>query len=276
MKPFLAGSRLPVCFRIASVWGPALFLLLTFAGTVAAAQLPPMLQEEDCSMCHLLQLKTIQELGGKHATEVGCLDCHPQHPPEGEVTVSACSLCHEGKPHFQIEDCLQCHADPHKPLSSLRDPSKPARQECLSCHAEVGEQMQAAASRHATLYCTRCHKRHGSIPSCLDCHAPHLALQTDADCLRCHPAHRPLQVVPAGWVPAEFCQVCHVQEARNLAQTITNHGGINCVYCHQGAHPSTPSCQDCHGLPHDQPLHSRFRKCLNDCHGDAHRLISNP
>lgn len=252
-----------------------LFLFLVSTLAFAADQPQPLLQEKDCAKCHWFQLQAITKDGGKHATEVGCLDCHPEHPPKGKNTIAACTDCHIGQPHFQIEDCLDCHADPHRPLASLRDTMKSARKECLSCHAKVGQQMLAAPSRHAEFSCTFCHDRHGVIPGCLNCHEPHLAGQEDADCLKCHPAHRPLQVEPVGHLPSTFCQVCHKKEAHDLAETTTNHGALNCAYCHKGPHPSIPICQDCHGLPHSLAIHSQHRRCL-DCHGDAHRLINNP
>ncbi|MDW7772163.1 MAG: hypothetical protein SCH71_04650 [Desulfobulbaceae bacterium] len=255
-----------------------LFIILLFpaaALSFAADQPRSLLQEEDCGKCHWFQLNTLKNQGGRHFTEVGCMGCHPQHTPEEEDTILACASCHTDEPHFLVEDCQQCHADPHKPLISLQDPFKPARKECLSCHAGVGQQMQASASRHAELFCTRCHDRHGFIPECRDCHNPHLATQENGDCLRCHPAHRPLQIVPAGWIPAAYCQACHSREGRNLASTRTLHGGVNCVHCHNGQHPSTTSCRECHGLPHDRELHRKYRRCLTDCHGDAHELLSN-
>lgn len=275
LQSIFPGRVSHICFRALKVCSPAVFLFLLNTGSYAEERLLSVLQDEDCGKCHKLQEKTIHESGGKHSSQVGCLYCHPQHPPEGTNTAAACGLCHDGRPHYRTEDCLQCHADPHKPLSSLRDPVKPAREVCLTCHAGVGQQMSAATSRHAALFCTRCHSRHGFIPGCLDCHQPHLSPQTEGDCLRCHQAHSPLQVTPAGWVPAAFCQICHPKEGRDLADTGTSHGLINCVFCHQGQHPSTPVCQECHGLPHDQSLHSQFRKCLTDCHGDAHRLLSS-
>jgi len=273
MKRIFPIGKQDIC--LCAVHGCCLIIFFFLIGTVSfAAESTTMLQEKDCGKCHLFKLKTITAEGGKHATEVGCLDCHPQHPPKGENTIAACTLCHTGQPHFQIEDCLQCHADPHKPLVSLRDPAKPARKECLSCHADVGQQMSGASSRHAQLFCTHCHNRHGFIPSCLGCHKPHLAQQTVIDCANCHPAHSPLQIVPTGYIPVTFCMVCHKKQASDLAETNTNHRGINCVFCHNGVHPSIPRCQDCHGLPHAKSIHRQYRGCL-DCHGDAHRLISN-
>lgn len=234
-----------------------------------------MLQSGDCEKCHHFQKKVIQDWGGKHATEVGCLDCHPQHPPEGENTIAECVQCHQGRPHFQISNCKDCHTDPHKPLAALQDTMKPAREECLSCHSEVGKKMSESTSRHAKLFCTRCHERHGFIPKCMQCHEPHLSSQVYQDCLHCHSAHQPLRIIPAGWIPEVYCKVCHEKESKDLASTWSNHRGVNCIYCHDGQHPFTPSCQKCHGLPHDQLLHSKFRSCLLDCHGDAHRLVSN-
>lgn len=253
--------------------GAALALLVVSLSTPAFATQAVELEAGDCKKCHMLQPQMIAEGGGKHATEIGCLDCHPQHPPQGDATKVDCRHCHEGELHFEIGDCLHCHTNPHKPRESLRDPLKPARKECLSCHGEVGEQMAAAPSRHARLFCNRCHSRHKEIPSCLDCHTGHQQTQVAADCSKCHSAHQPLQIVPYGYVPGKFCRPCHVSEAMDLAASKSLHGGINCVYCHKGRHPSVPKCQDCHGLPHSRVIHTQFRECL-ECHGDAHRLLS--
>jgi hypothetical protein len=272
MKLFRFGERSLVALSGKYCLPMIPLLLVSFNLFVFAAEVPD-LQVEDCAKCHSFQLRMIAKGGGKHATEVSCLDCHPQHPPKGGETIVACAICHQGEPHLEIGDCLHCHANPHRPLESLQDPLKPARKECLSCHAEVGERMVEAPSRHAELFCTRCHDRHGFIPSCVDCHKPHMQDQSAAACLQCHSAHRPLQIVPSGYVPAAFCRVCHKEKANDLAETNTNHGGINCVYCHKGLHLSLPSCQDCHGLPHAKAIHSQYRKCL-DCHEDAHRLVS--
>lgn len=250
-----------------------LFMVFGFLGPAFASDLS-VLNLDDCEKCHAYQTQRIATAGGKHATEIGCLDCHPQHPPTAGETVAACSSCHSDRPHLQLEGCLDCHADPHQPLASLRDPVKPAKKECLSCHARIGQQMTASPSRHAKLFCSRCHSRHKEIPGCLDCHQPHLQTQLAADCTKCHPAHQPRKIVPTGYVSAGFCRPCHLRQSRDLAQTNTNHGGINCVYCHKGQHPTVPQCQDCHGLPHAQSIHSQYRSC-RECHGDAHSLISN-
>lgn len=232
------------------------------------------LEQQDCIKCHVTQQQQISNFGGQHGTAVGCLDCHPQHPPTGTEFTIGCNACHSDLPHYQLPDCLHCHRNPHQPMVSLRDPIKPVRDECVSCHVEVGEQMQAEPSRHAELFCNRCHSRHKEIPGCLDCHEPHAANQVSADCLRCHPAHQPLVIKPSGYLPSVACRPCHVSQSNALTATNTNHAGINCTYCHAGRHPARAKCQTCHGLPHAQSIHSQFRNCL-DCHGDAHNLISN-
>lgn len=250
----------------------AVILLAAGPGPPEAAAEQNVLQKNDCAKCHPYKVQILTEAGGKHATEIGCLDCHPQHPPKGENTISPCTLCHVGQPHFEITDCLHCHVDPHRPLASLRDPVKPARDECLSCHEEPGLQMSASPSRHADLFCTYCHESHRMIPACLDCHGPHLSGQSEADCLRCHQAHQPLHIVPVGYLPESFCRVCHKRQAQDLAETRTYHGTVNCSYCHKGLHPSVPSCLDCHDRPHAGEAYRKYSPCL-DCHGDAHRLV---
>jgi hypothetical protein len=252
----------------------SILLLISAATFVSAAGVSEQ-PSADCGECHGFRMHMIKAYGGEHGTEISCLDCHSQHEQGEKSETVACSECHEGEDHYQVKDCLHCHMNPHKPIESLRDPLKPARKECISCHADVGTEMTQAPSRHSKLYCTRCHDSHQFVPSCLDCHNPHLVQQTDYDCLHCHPAHSPLKIEPTGYTPRTFCQVCHIEEARNLANTRTNHRWLNCVYCHKGPHTSSPNCRDCHGLPHTPSTHSQERECLA-CHSDVHLLIIEP
>ena len=259
------------CYRLFCLYPLSLMLISLFSIISIAAALE--VQPFDCAKCHVAQINQIVADGSKHTTEISCLDCHPQHLPDSTETIMDCIVCHEGQQHYQIGDCLHCHMNPHMPMTHLRDPLKPARDECLSCHSDVGQGMAASPSRHSELFCNRCHNHHKEIPECLECHGAHLEEQTATDCFRCHQAHQPLQIVPSGYLPTSFCRVCHQEAARNLAETNTNHVGINCVSCHKGQHPSTPACHNCHGLPHSQIIHSKHQNCL-ECHVDAHRLIS--
>lgn len=272
MKFFVFGKS-----RLVSLDGikcsAVLALLFVCLSTPVFATNAIVLQADDCKKCHWAQLQMIAEGGGLHATALSCLDCHPQHLPQNKDTKVGCLHCHKGELHFEVGDCRHCHVNPHEPLVSLRDPLKPARKECLSCHGEVGERMAAAPSRHAELFCNRCHSQHKEIPTCLDCHCAHQQNQVAVDCLKCHSAHQPLQIIPTGYVPAKFCRPCHGSQTMDLAASKSLHSGISCVYCHKGVHPSVAKCQDCHGLPHSQDIHKQYRSCL-ECHGDAHRLIS--
>lgn len=38
--------------------------------------------DAQCVLCHPKQPQTIKAYGGKHETEVGCSDCHLEHPPQ--------------------------------------------------------------------------------------------------------------------------------------------------------------------------------------------------
>lgn len=230
-------------------------------------------QHSDCVKCHAVQIKQMIADSGKHATEVACLDCHPRHLPESTETITSCDACHEGRPHYQIKDCSYCHMDAHRPMTFLRDPVKPARVECLSCHAEVGQEMTASYSQHARLFCNRCHKLHKDTPACMDCHRPHLLGQREDACSLCHQAHQPRSVYITRYVPESFCRACHEQQAVDLSVSSTRHGGINCIHCHAGQHGERQDCRDCHGLPHVTEIHRQHGDCLV-CHDDAHRLIS--
>ncbi len=88
---------------------------------------------DECVKCHAFEVRMVGAGGGMH-TELNCVDCHREHPPETEALTLGCVVCHDGQLHFTIGSCRGCHADPHRPLISLRDISRPARTECLSCH----------------------------------------------------------------------------------------------------------------------------------------------
>ena len=83
--------------------------MLTVFAHVAKAELVP-LEVTDCVKCHEDEPATIARNGGKHKTEVTCLDCHQEHPPWGENTIPKCSMCHEGRSHFELENCLSCRS----------------------------------------------------------------------------------------------------------------------------------------------------------------------
>jgi hypothetical protein len=108
-------------FASIMVYCAAALLTAVGVGLCLARDMTP-LQESDCIKCHSYEHAVLQSKGGKHRTEVACLDCHPEHPPHGVETIAPCFRCHSGTPHLQIENCGQCHKHAHVPMLSLQFP----------------------------------------------------------------------------------------------------------------------------------------------------------
>ncbi|MDX1776357.1 MAG: hypothetical protein R3297_07225 [Desulfobulbales bacterium] len=243
-------------------------LLTAFVHGAGAALVA--LETADCSKCHLDEPAAIAANGGKHQTAVTCLDCHQEHPPWGEEVVPECSMCHEGESHFELENCLACHSNPHEPLAlNLADDITGP---CLTCHEGPGKDFKEYASAHAEQSCTFCHEVHGEIPDCSNCHEPHAEGQVTSDCLGCHPAHHPLEINYAMTTPRAFCVPCHEEAGEKLEQTVTKHQAFTCAFCHRGQHPNVPACQTCHGEPHSPAMHQKIPECV-ECHMDPHLLV---
>jgi len=236
----------------------------------------PDLADQDCAKCHTQQVQAIDEQGAAHSG-VGCLNCHPEHPPFGKETITECALCHfpDEKQHYQLENCSSCH-NPHKPLaidfSSLSE-TKPA---CLSCHPDIGKEMKAHPSAHSAQDCNMCHQQHGleegQYLNCLDCHSGHSKDMTNADCTKCHKPHSPKEVTYSESLESSLCASCHGQIGKDLAQSNMAHSQFNCAFCHAGSHGQIIPCSDCHGANlHGDYMHQEFPQCLQ-CHKDAHAL----
>ncbi|GAB4344347.1 MAG: cytochrome c [Desulfobulbaceae bacterium] len=231
------------------------------------------LNNDDCEKCHASFVKLIEENGARHKTEVACLDCHAgTHPPgvEKGSLIPQCANCHEGEPHFTLQNCLGCHRNPHQPLNiTLEGEVKPA---CNTCHAEVVQEIDTHESAHAQVDCSFCHNKHGYKPDCMDCHEPHLEQQKFADCVTCHQVHQPLTLAYGSDVQNVNCGACHEDIRTTLESGSTKHAGFQCVFCHADKHAVVPQCQDCHGEPHNKAMLSKFQSC-NECHQSAHSLL---
>jgi hypothetical protein len=244
-------------------------IVMTLFALPVAAEESATLSPSDCVKCHKKEPATVSASGGLHRTAVTCLDCHEEHPPWGEDVIPQCSKCHEGKSHYELENCLACHSDPHQPLNlNLADD---VTGPCLTCHEQQGQEFNDYASAHAEQSCTFCHNAHGQIPECFECHEPHAQGQTMNDCLACHPVHHPLQISYALTTPRAFCVPCHDGIGELMSQTTTKHQTFTCAFCHRGTHPSVPQCQTCHGEPHSAVMHKKMPNCI-DCHIDPHNL----
>jgi predicted CXXCH cytochrome family protein len=247
----------------------SLLLLKTFSSEVLAAHLE--LSNADCVKCHPAVVDLVETQGGKHKTAVTCMDCHEGHPPmvSKEKIIPACSMCHSGKPHYQIGGCNTCHSNPHTPLKMKLAPNLTAP--CVSCHEKEGKELKEHPSLHSKLFCTTCHKAHKQVPSCLACHQPHSEEMENKDCLVCHPAHQPRTITYGPNLPSIQCAACHKAIYNTLLGVQTKHSKLACVFCHKEKHGFVPACETCHGRPHPETMLKQFPKCIM-CHISAHSL----
>ncbi|MCF6290284.1 MAG: hypothetical protein L3J03_04735 [Desulfobacterales bacterium] len=259
------GAGVPLLVAVALV-----FALIYIGRARPGAAERPRLELADCIKCHQKESATIAGNESRHKTAVTCLDCHREHGPWGRDIIPPCTRCHQGRSHFKLANCLNCHSDPHNPLELVLADVITAP--CLTCHQEQGKEFEEFPSRHSQQACTFCHEKHGQIPQCLQCHEPHTYGQTMADCLGCHPAHRPLRIFYKMSTPRRFCVACHPEPGKMLRKTKIKHRKFTCAYCHRGGHPSRPGCWVCHGKPHAPKMHRDFPLCL-DCHMDNHNVV---
>ncbi len=248
------------------------FGFVSSCGVAWSADAP--LENSDCVKCHAKVVHENQADGGKHKTEVGCLDCHVGgHPPSTpkEDIIPQCSMCHSGEAHFELNNCLGCHQNPHQPLHIVFGDDNVAA--CNTCHPAQVNEIKDNPSAHGEFDCSLCHHdKHGYIPDCMECHEPHRPGQTYSDCITCHRVHQPTNVTYGQDIPNKDCGACHGDLMDTLAAGTTKHATLQCVYCHKDTHGYLPACQDCHGDPHPQLMMKKFMKCT-DCHKDPHDLV---
>lgn len=222
-----------------------------------------------CNNCHIKETNDITEAGFAHGSQLSCGDCHSGHRPKSFENIPNCSRCHTGSPHYQLEQCLICHRNPHRPLE-ITLPKK-AHTECMSCHKTQGDDLAKHKSYHSNLVCTDCHQHHGQLPACLSCHRGHNAEMIESVCQNCHQPHKPLDISYADNTPSSDCGGCHTQAFKQLTTSTKNHNQITCTGCHRQKHKRIPECSDCHGKLHADQILERFPNC-GDCHGTAHDL----
>lgn len=240
------------------------------AASEQVAAKAPKLTNDQCISCHPQQPKTIDASGGKHKTDVGCLDCHVEHPPQGEQAIPECSMCHSDNAHYELEQCSICHSDTHAPLELMLEGEITGP--CLTCHPKEGDELKKYPSVHTDMACNECHaETHKNIPSCMECHEKHSEDMNFETCVSCHPVHMPLIVTYTDETPSDYCGACHKEALSLLEANTTNHHDLACVYCHKNKHKVVPPCFACHGQPHPDSMLKKFPEC-GDCHGTAHDL----
>jgi len=252
---------------------------------LVSSQVAAELQNTDCTKCHDSQPNDIKTNGGKHKTEVACLDCHLEHLPLGEATIPQCAMCHdpEDQKHFGVGErsvCLGCHRNPHTPLDITVEDTPASMKVCLTCHGEKGEEFAAFPSKHSQKNCTFCHPtKHKVINRCFTCHDKNAihngggSFMVFEDCLRCHKPHSPLNIHYAADTPSKFCGTCHGDIFQRLSKSKAKHHAFNCAFCHKDKHPTVPNCRDCHAQPHSQNMLTNFNEDCLKCHRDPHDLI---
>ena len=248
----------------------AMAVLLMGGASWAAEDAP--LAVADCNKCHSAIVADVAAHGSLHSTAVNCLECHLEHPPEGTQAIPECSMCHaqSASAHYQVDNCTGCH-NPHHPLAIDLLAAGDVNGVCVTCHANEGGQLQEYPSKHTELSCTACHNKHGEFLRCQECHSPHTQGQTYEDCYTCHKPHKPTVIRYPETSPVSFCSGCHPQATEDLARNTTRHHDLLCAYCHKTQHKAIPTCETCHGKPHEKAMHQAFPDCLK-CHIDPHAL----
>ncbi len=96
-----------------AVFGLILTMGLFFTTNTLAEE---TLTDADCVKCHINAVKDVAAHGAAHA-DMGCRDCHLEHPPLGDRVIPQCSLCHapDETAHYTLDNCVGCHY-PHHPL----------------------------------------------------------------------------------------------------------------------------------------------------------------
>jgi predicted CXXCH cytochrome family protein len=252
----------------------AMLLLMSLQTAVAAFGDDATLDSDDCIKCHTTIVQQVQEAGNKHKSEVSCMDCHDgKHPPgtpKGAL-IPECARCHTDEPHFQLQNCMSCHTNPHMPLNITLE-GEGQKAACNTCHPTVVQEIDTHKSAHAGFSCSFCHEKHRYRPDCLDCHDPHAEGQQFENCVTCHQAHQPLTLAFTRQVENTDCGACHGDVRSTLEGGETKHAEFLCVFCHADKHGFVPACQNCHDTPHSEKLLSKFKSC-NDCHISAHSLL---
>lgn len=138
---------------------------------------------KNCADCHASPVEQLQKFPSKH-TQVACSACHTSHG-----YIPSCFMCHEG--HYKeqpLESCLPCHPV-HRPLEIVFQKNVELKT-CSGCHDKVFGVWSGSRSKHAKVSCVDCHKQHGKIPNCSECHGatPHNASLHEKfpNCLTCH------------------------------------------------------------------------------------------
>ncbi len=236
----------------------------------------------ECGQCHFSVFQTIKNQGARH--QIDCVRCHREYhvysprKKNYDKIMPDCAWCHKSATggafhgeHKTLTPCLNCHADPHKPLVI---PMGDIEEVCGRCHAKEGDEIEKFPSKHTSdVSCSDCHAdEHGFIPECSGCHESHSSAveMGSKDCMTCHPVHKPSQIAYQKDTQSTICAGCHDTVYGQLQAKHTRHTPVACGECHP-VHKEIPPCSKCHGEPHPKAM-TEGMTC-GDCHSIAHDLL---
>lgn len=199
---------------------------------VKRAHGPFTMERSRCESCHAphgsVNKGLVKDVAHQPFAQRRCGACHQLNGPDPTKTFlqgsELCATCHAKQVrdfrkklvHKPVADgqCTACHSPHASNVKGLM--SRPEREVCLTCHADVTEKFRASKAFHpasaADGKCTICHVPHGSdrpwlapretLQTCSACHQTHAALshpmgpgvidprtKTTMDCLSCHDPH---------------------------------------------------------------------------------------
>ena len=214
---------------------------------------------EICIECHPKPVNTTMQSDGAHSQK-NCNFCHDQHG-----YIPKCMNCHGPYHGNIITNCTQCHTDAHAP-NIITFETETGQYSCSVCHVDEVTTFSFNPTNHSVLDCSKCHKDHGYIPQCTNCHDPHDGTMVEDDCNKCHETgHVPTTIKYSAMIPKSMCSGCHSSAISMIDNSDTKHSELLCTQCHP-QHGQIPACSSCHGTPHG----STMTDCGVSCHLSGH------
>jgi predicted CXXCH cytochrome family protein len=172
---------------------------------------------ELCGSCHALaELQSTPAHQGMSATAGGCAQCHDPHASDKRGLLRSI----EHAP-FAEGNCEACHTARGSVALSESEPGL-----CLTCHEDVGGQMNLAAAHPPARdgQCTACHAAHTSN------HEKLLVAESPALCRQCHTTtaeknqHTPYMLGQ--------CRSCHAPHGSENPGLLIQSANLLCLGCH--------------------------------------------
>lgn len=208
---------------------------------------------EACGLCHR------EPFGGGELIQAACVDCHGEELAAADDSHPRSKFLDPRNAEWLVEldarYCVTCHTE-HEPRITRAMAVTLARDFCVLCHADIGEERPThAGAAFAGCAQSGCHNYHDNRAlheDFLAAHAgePFLFEQASLPARRFEPLGRALDAAQANAPPA-------ARRAPLLAEWAGSahaRGGVNCGDCHAAGgargwndRPGLEVCADCHG-----------------------------